>query len=64
MTDRRERIAALIRALREKTTANGCTEGEAVSAAEEADDHWTEHGDDPPYDPQEGGEYAEQERSA
>lgn len=34
MTDRRERIAALIRALREKTTANGCTEGEAISAAE------------------------------
>lgn len=34
MTDKRERIAALIRALRAKTVENGCTEGEAVAAAE------------------------------
>lgn len=30
----RKKIAELIRALRAKTTANGCTEGEAASAAE------------------------------
>ena len=44
MTDRRERIAALIRALREKTTANGCTEGEAVSAAEKLAQLLTDNG--------------------
>lgn len=31
---RREKIAARIRALKAKTVANGCTEGEAVAAAE------------------------------
>lgn len=34
MTDRRERVAATIRALRAKTVANGCTEAEALAAAE------------------------------
>lgn len=34
MTARRERIAATIRALRAKTVENGCTEAEAMSAAE------------------------------
>lgn len=34
MTDRRERIAATIRALRAKTVENGCTEAEALAAAE------------------------------
>lgn len=34
MSSKRERIAALVRALRAKTVENGCTEGEAIAAAE------------------------------
>lgn len=34
VTPEREKIAARIRALRSKTVANGCTEEEAMSAAE------------------------------
>lgn len=34
MTPEREKIAAKIRALRAKTVENGCTEAEALSAAE------------------------------
>lgn len=43
MTARRERIAATIRALRAKTVENGCTEAEALAAAEKLADLLRRH---------------------
>lgn len=39
----RERIAAIIRALLEKTVANGCTEDEAIAAAAKAAEMLAKH---------------------
>lgn len=43
VTSKRERIAATIRALRAKTVENGCTEAEALSAAQKLADLLQQH---------------------